>query len=98
MQAHKELCCSQGEGEHQEGCTPLLLGHEAELGWALSAGARAAQAPEVPLWAIFGVCVLDKSVTDSRIFWPLRGTSEKHEPVCIYYCLHLFNILENLSY
>lgn len=49
------------------------------------------------LFGPFSVSVLDKSLTDSRIFWPLRGTSEKHEPVCIYYCLHLFNILENLS-
>lgn len=77
---------------------PCFLGHEAGLGQALSVGAVVAQVPEVPLWAIFSPSVLDKFVTDSRSFWPLRETSEKHEPVCIYYCPHLFNIFEDLSY
>lgn len=80
------------------GCSCLLPRDEAELGRAVSAGAQAEQALEVPLWGIFCVCVLDKFMTDSRIFWPLRGTSEKHEPICIYHCPHLFNILEDLSY
>lgn len=95
---HTNRCAAAGGRWAPGGLHSPAFGTWAWAGQALSAGALATQAPEGPLWAIFGVSVLDKFVTDSRIFWPLRETSEKHEPFCVYYCPHLFNILEDLSY
>lgn len=86
MQAHKQICCGRAR-EHKR-AAPLLSESWDDAGHTEQAGH----------WAVFCVCALGTFVTDSRMIWPLCETSEKLEPICIYQCPHLFNILEDLSY